>query len=192
MSALKRTFAVLRTLHIYLTLASFALLLFFAITGILLVHSDALGLDAVQHATKEGTLPAATLANGDRLTIVEAVRRLGAFGQVESYEDADGEIRISFARPAGRAEATVTRATGAVALSTEVHGLWAVFGDLHKGKQSGPFWIVIDVAGVLWILAAVTGICLWWQLKKRRLAGVLWLVLGTLGSVAISWWLTPW
>ena len=192
MSAFQRTFAFLRTVHIYLTLASFVLLLFFAVTGILLVHSEALGLDAVQHATKSGTIAPDALARSDRLTIVEAVRKLGAFGQVEAYDAGEAEIRVSFARPAGRAEATIARDTGAVTISSEVHGIWAVLGDLHKGKQSGAFWIVIDLAGVLWSLAALTGIVMWWQLKKRRFAGVAWLGVGTLGSVLVAWWLTPW
>lgn len=192
MSALSRTFAILRTVHIYLTLASFVLLLFFAVTGILLVHSEMFGLDTVQHSTQTGTFERAVLDRGDRLTIVEKLRTLGAFGQVETYEDSDGEIHVAFARPAGRAEAVVVRATGGVTISSEVHGFLAVTGDLHKGKQSGPFWIVIDVAGGLWVLAALTGIVLWVQLKKRRLLGILWITLGTLVSVAVSWWLVPW
>src|SRR6185295_3090170 len=106
----------------YLTLASFVLLLLFAVTGILLVHYEAFGLDRVERRVLNAQVDRAVLEHGDRLAIVEQVRRLGAFGAVETYEDADGEVHVCLARPAGRAEATIVRATAACTLTLETHG----------------------------------------------------------------------
>jgi hypothetical protein len=62
---------------------------------------------------------------------------------------------------------------------------------LHTGKGGGAWWIAIDLAGVLWVLVAATGLVLWLQLKKRRRVGAFWLVVGTAAGALLFVLLAP-
>ncbi len=181
---------VLRTVHIHLSLASFVLLLFFGISGVLLVHAAEWGLDLAQSDHRTATLSAAELG-GDRLALVEALRKHGAVGAVTDFDEADDEIRVTFERPSQRCDARVGKPDGAMELTIESRGVWALFLDLHTGKGGGAWWIAIDLAGVLWALVAATGLVLWLQLKKRRRVGAFWLVVGTAAGFALFFVLAP-
>ena len=172
-----RFWQVLRTLHIHLSLASFALLLLFGVTGVLLVHADRWHLDFAHSEHRQGTLPVAVL-QGDRLAIGERLRAQGAVGMVTDWDDREDELRVTFERPSQRCDAVVHKQDGAFELTIESRGAWAVLLDLHTGKGGGWWWLAIDVAGVLWVLVAGTGFVLWLQLKKRRLVGAFWLAIG--------------
>jgi hypothetical protein len=177
-----RFWQVLRTIHIHLSLASLVLLLFFGVTGVLLVHADTLGIEIPRTERLEGTLSAEEL-RGDRLTIVEALRKHGAIGVVCDYEDADDQIRIQLDRPSQTCDATVDKQTGKFELAIVSRGVYGLMFDLHRGKGSHAWWFAIDLAGVLWIFVAITGLVLWMQLKKRRRVGLFWLFAGTV----LSW-----
>jgi hypothetical protein len=181
---------VLRTVHIHLSLASFVLLLFFGITGVLLVHAAEWGLDLAHSEHKSATLAQAEFA-GDRMLLVEALRKNGAVGAVTDYDDGDDEIRVTFERPSQRCDARVGKQDGAMDLTIESRGVWALFLDLHTGKGGGAWWIAIDLAGVLWVLVAATGLVLWLQLKKRRRVGAFWLVVGTAAGALLFVLLAP-
>lgn len=181
----------LRTVHIHLSLASFVLLLFFGLTGVLLVHAERWGLDLARAEQYRGTLDEAE-RKGDRLVLVEALRRVGAVGAVTDFDDQDGEVRLTFERPSQRCDGRVDRATGEFDLTVESRGAWALLLDLHTGKGGGEWWwIAIDLAGVLWLGVAATGFVLWLQLKKRRRAGLFWLVFGTVVGVLLVPLLVP-
>lgn len=181
----------LRTVHIHLSLASLVLLLFFGVSGILLVHAERWGLDLASSKTVDGALSEAAVA-GDRLAVVEALRREGAVGALSDYHADDDEIRATFERPSQRCDCVVDRATGRFELMIESRGAWALLLDLHTGKGGGDrWWIALDLAGGLWALVAATGLVLWLQLKKRRRAGILWLAVGTLASLALVAFLSP-
>jgi len=181
---------VLRTVHIHLSLASFVLLLFFGISGVLLVHAAEWGLDLAQSEHRTATLSAAEFG-GDRLALVEALRKQGAVGAVTDFDDGDEEIRVTFERPSQRCDARVGKSDGAMELTIESRGLWALFLDLHTGKGGGAWWIAIDLAGALWALVAATGLVLWLQLKKRRRVGAFWLVVGSAAAFALFFVLAP-
>lgn len=181
----------LRTIHIHLSLASFALLLFFGLTGVLLVHAERWGLDLARSDERRGTLQETERA-GDRLVLVEALRREGAVGAVTDFDDQDGEVRVTFERPSQRCDGRVDRATGAFDLTIESRGAWALLLDLHTGKGGGDWWwLAIDLGGVLWLLVSATGLVLWLQLKKRRRVGLFWIVFGTVVGVLLVPLLAP-
>jgi hypothetical protein len=90
-----------------------------------------------------------------------------------------------------RCDARVGKQDGAMELTIESRGLWALFLDLHTGKGGGAWWIAIDLAGVLWVLVAATGLVLWLQLKKRRRVGAFWLVVGTAAGALMFVLLAP-
>lgn len=182
---------VLRTIHIHLSLASFALLLFFGLTGVLLVHAERWGLDLARAEEHRGTLSEAE-RDGDRLVLVEAMRRAGAVGAVTDFDDQDGEVRVTFERPSQRCDARIDRGSGAFDLNVESRGAWALLLDLHTGKGGGDWWwVAIDLAGLLWLGVSATGLVLWMQLKKRRIVGLFWLVFGLAVGVLLVPLLAP-
>lgn len=181
---MRQLFAALRTLHIYLSLAGFVVLLFFAVTGVLLVHSEALGLQMATTRTVQAKVPGELLAGGDHLAIVERLRALGATGALTAYEDDPDQVHLVFERPSARTEAQVRKSDGQATLALESRGPWALFLDLHTGKSAGAWWIAIDAAGILWVLSSCTGIALWLQLRRRRAAGIFWLAVGCAAALA--------
>ncbi len=173
----RRTAIVTRWLHIYLSMVSFAVVLFFAVTGLTLNHAEALS-----HGEKvtelHGKLTAQELGpadNPDKLAIVEHIRNAHAIhGAVSDMRVEDEEISFSFRGPGYSADTTVDRPGGAYTVVETRNGFIAVINDLHKGRDTGKVWsAVIDVSAVLLTLVSVTGLVLIFFVYKRRLSGLI-------------------
>ncbi len=172
----RRTAIITRWLHIYLSMISFAVVLFFAVTGVTLNHADALS-----HGDKvtelHGTLTPQELgsaSNPDKLAIVEHIRNAhGIHGAVSDMRVEDEEITFSFRGPGYSADATVQRPGTYTVVETR-SGFIAVLNDLHKGRDTGKVWSAfIDVSGVLLTLVSLTGLVLVFFVYKRRLSGLI-------------------
>lgn len=174
-----------RAAHIYLTMFSLLLLIFFGATGFMLNHADWFGLEEVRTRTVEGALPKGMVDAVDKLAIVEKLRAdYGAQGALDSFEVEDGQLRLIFKRPAQRMEALITRRDGHLQATTESHGLAAVLTDLHMGHGTGPAWRwVIDVTAILLMAAGLTGLTLWISLPRRRRVGLAALAVGLSASL---------
>ena len=98
---------------------------------------------------------------------------------------------MTFERPSQRCDARIDKTTGVFDLNIESRGVFALFLDLHTGKGGDLWWIAIDLAGVLWMLVAMTGLVLWLQLQKRRRVGLFWLGVGCLAGLLLFAALTP-
>ena len=168
------TIKAARWLHIYLSMASFAIVLFFAVTGLTLNHQE-----WFEHAEKtslvKGAMPPSLLSKPDELRIVEYLRNTnhisGMVGEVRTDGD---QISVSFRGPGYSADATITRATGHYDLVETRNGFWAVMNDLHKGRDTGATWKwFIDVSAVLLTLVSLTGLALIFFLYKKRTAGLI-------------------
>ena len=100
-----------RTLHVYLTLFGFMLLLFFAVTGFMLNHEDWF----LPGQTTTGKLPTELLAGPDRDAIVERLRDdFGVPRDVKetSFEVADQNLRLVFTSEDGAWEVDIERGDG--------------------------------------------------------------------------------
>ncbi|MFO0970027.1 MAG: PepSY-associated TM helix domain-containing protein [Gemmataceae bacterium] len=102
-----------RTLHVYLTLFGFVLLLFFAVTGFMLNHENWF----LPAQTTVGKLPPELLLAPaeNRDAIIEALR--ADFGvapemEVEAFEVAADSVRVVLKSPTGDATATIRRSDG--------------------------------------------------------------------------------
>lgn len=174
---LKRKVATLaRWLHIYLSMASFTILLFFAVTGLTLNHADWFAKQQttvqVQGAVETGwVLPG---REPDKFDLVEYFRvRKGIQGAVADFRVDESECDISFKGPGYAADAVIERSSGQYQLTITHMGLAAVLNDLHKGRDTGHIWAhMIDVSAVLMSLVSLTGIILILFLYKRRLSGL--------------------
>src|ERR1017187_305441 len=161
------------TLHIYLSMAGFMLVLFFAMTGFTLNH-DNFGLDAPRTSTSTIALAADLVQHGNEAAVVDALRSQLHLTEAEShYAIQDDEIEVTFSAPGRRTQATINRKDGRTEIMTESHGLMGKIGDLHRGAESGPVWKwIIDITAALLTMSSLTGIVTLISLPRRRRLGL--------------------
>ena len=172
----KRQFMILsRWLHIYLSMASFAILFFFAVTGLTLNHVEWFAKQ--EHTIQlKGTMDAKYLAKDvAKLEVVEYLRnKHGIHGAVNDFRVEDTDVSVAFKGPGYAADALIDRASGRYELTETRMGFWAVLNDLHKGRDSGKAWgVMIDISAILMTLVSLTGLFLIFFLQKKRLSGLL-------------------
>jgi uncharacterized protein len=187
---IKREIAAwVRWLHIYLSMFSFATLLFFAVTGITLNHTSWIeGQQRVEQVDGQLTLAwVARSATIDKLEIVEYLRNThGIKASVTDFLIDDAECSVSFKGPGYAADAFVDRTTGSYALTVTKSGVVAIMNDLHKGRDTGSTWAwLIDISAVLMILVSLSGFIMIFFLKSKRLSGLLLTTVGTIVIILI-------
>lgn len=175
----KGTAAVTRWLHIYLSMVSFAVVFFFAATGITLNHAEWFSRQ-VQTQHYRGIVPPSLLHESsdrqpDKLGLVELLRdRHKIHGSVSDFRVEDSQISISFKGPGYAADAFIDATNGSYDLAETRNGFVAIINDLHKGRDTGSVWsIVIDVSAALLVLVSLTGLVLIWFVYKRRTSGLI-------------------
>lgn len=180
-----------RTLHIYLTMFGLVLLFFFSLTGFALNHDRWFSLDEPRIRERATTLPVDVARTGDRLALVEQLRKNeGARGEVTSIDEDDTERRVQFTSPGRKVEFTIERDSGQTNVHEEIRNALAFLTDLHTGKSAGDAWRrVIDATSIFLFLASLSGVILWISLPKRRKLGVAALVCGTVLTGALMAWL---
>jgi uncharacterized protein len=183
----KRRFAALaRWLHTYLSLFSFAILLFFAVTGLTLNHAE--WFDNQERTTQyQGAVDKTWVSTSDpkdvaKLEVVEYLRRThGITSALGDFRVDDGQCAVLFKGPGYEANAVIDRDTGKYELTVSRFGFVAVLNDLHKGRDTGAVWsAVIDVSAALMTFVSLTGITLIFFLTKRRFSGLLAFAVGAL------------
>ncbi len=178
----RRTAHWSRWLHTYLSMVSFAILLFFAITGITLNHQSAFtSLTAPKRFT--GSLDAVWMkAPESRETeIVGGLRsRHGIKAALSDFRVDDDQVQISFKGPGYSADGFADRHAGKYELNENRLGLVAIINDLHKGRDTGKIWAsVIDVSAILMVLVSLSGLVLIFFLHKKLRSGLVALAIGT-------------
>jgi hypothetical protein len=167
---------------------SFAIIFFFAVTGLTLNHADKFG-DQTHTDQEKGQLerrwvnPPDTLKIA-KLEIVEYLRnRHGIKAALSDFRIDDQQIGVSFKGPGYAADAFIDRTTGAYDLTKTSAGFVGVINDLHKGRDTGRVWsVVIDVSAILMTLVSLTGMTLLLYIRRKRLSG---LVLAALGLLVV-------
>lgn len=180
-----------RWLHIYLSMASFALVLFFAVTGLTLNHPDWFAnrerTEQRHGIASRALLGPAGAEQADRLGLVEMLRaREHVHGAVSDFRTEDAQISISFRAPGYTADAFIDRDSGRYDLTEVRNGFVAVLNDLHKGRDTGKAWsLIIDLSAVMLVLVSITGLVLIWFVYKRRTSGLLLAALAAAGASAV-------
>jgi hypothetical protein len=172
--AWKRQTAILaRWLHIYLSMVSFGILLFFAVTGLTLNHAEFFN-DQVRTTQVKGKVDLKWIKDSDKLQIVEHLRNVDHVkSALTDFRVDDSQLSVSFKGPGYTADAFIDRATGTYDLTITRMGIVAVLNDLHKGRDSGDAWSkIIDISAGLMTLVSLTGLVLIFFLQKRRMAGL--------------------
>ncbi len=193
---MKRKIATLsRWLHIYLSMASFTILLFFAVTGLTLNHADWFGYQQTTAQVEGGVETGWVLPGREpaKFDLVEYFRaREGIKGAISDFRVDESECDISFKGPGYAADAVIDRTSGKYRLTITHMGLASVLNDLHKGRDTGHAWgKMIDLSAVLMIAVSLTGIVLILFLYKRRLSGLVVLGAGAATFILIYKFLVP-
>lgn len=165
-----------RWLHVYTSMLSFLVVLFFGLTGITLNHPQWTFGDPVKETTVTGTLPSGwDQTPPDYLAVTEHIRRTyGVTAPVSAYGTSGQDGSVSFRGPGYAADLSFRTTDGTFQLKVEQQGFIGVLNDLHKGRDTNGQWKwVIDVAGGFLVLVALTGISLQLFLRKRRTRALL-------------------
>ena len=182
----RHTAAFFRWLHIYLSMVSFAILFFFAVTGLTLNHADWFSHGEESVRQLNGKLDAKWITGSDasvqKLEVVEFLRRAhGIKGAVGEFRIEDAQCAVTFKGPGYSADAIIKRDTGAYELTETRMGFVAVINDLHKGRDSGRGWsLIIDISAALMVFVSITGTVLLAFLRRRRVTGYIAAVVGTI------------
>jgi uncharacterized protein len=169
-----RTQRWMRWLHVYTSMISLLLVLFFGLTGITLNHPSWTLGDGPDSTSVGGTLPTELLTADDGdvdfLGVSEFARdTLGAHGSIGDYgtTGTDGEITY---QAAGYAAALLfDTSTGEYTFDVDQQGWVGVLNDLHKGRDTTTTWKwVIDVSAVFLVVVAITGLVIQFVYRKRR------------------------
>lgn len=165
-------------LHVYTSMISLLLVLFFGLTGLTLNHptwtfGDAASRDTVEGVFPTDVVPAGGLPAGaavDFLAISEYLRNdEGVHGEVADYGVSGTEGTISYKAAGYAADVTFDTTTGSFTLVVDQQGIVGVLNDLHKGRDTTSSWKwVIDVAAIVLVLVAVTGLVIQLVYRKRR------------------------
>lgn len=175
-----------RWLHTYLSMLSFALLLFFAVTGFTLNHAE--WFDARQRTEQIHGILNVALVNSPDPDGVAKDQLIRYFreshhtkGAVSDFHVDGEQCELLFKGPGYEADALIDRKTGSYDLNVSPFSLVAVLNDLHKGRDTGAMWsAVIDFSAVLMSLVSLTGLTLIFFLNKRRVSGLVLLTVGAL------------
>jgi hypothetical protein len=164
-----------RWLHVYTSMISLVVVLFFGVTGLTLNHPTWNIGGGPTTRLASGTLPAGFATNGtvDLLAVSEFVRaEHGVHGAVEVYGATATDGGVSYKAPGYAADLVFDVGTGAYQLTVEEQGLLGKLNDLHKGRDAASGWNwLIDVAAVFLVVVAITGLGIQvFQRKRRRRA----------------------
>jgi len=192
--ALKRRLASWsRWLHIYLSMASFAIVFFFAVTGLTLNHTDWFA-DQQSTAQLKGNVElkwVKTEADDKvaKLDIVEQLRRThGIKAALSDFRIDESQCAVSFKGPGYSADAFINRESGEYDLTENRMGFVAVLNDLHKGRDTGRAWSgLIDASAIFMTLVSLTGMALIFFLKRWRRSGLICALLGAIACLWVYW-----
>lgn len=179
-----------RLVHVYTSMISLALVLFFGLTGLTLNHPNWTFGDSVATTSESGTLAFDVAPGGtvDYLAVSEFLRnRYGISADVGDYGTTGNQGSISYRAPGYSADATFDVTTGAYRVTVEQQGFVAVMNDLHKGRDTNGAWNwLIDVVAGFLVLISLTGLGLQLFLRRRRRSAVVVAAVGLAIAVVFS------
>lgn len=165
----KSFLALSRLIHVYVSMALLTLMIFFSITGVTLNHPEWFAEHQADVLEADFIAPAELLTSknqGDLLNFLIKENHLN--GNRLSIEREEEELFITDKGPGVYLSLTIDLHSGEAYKEAIDYGYWALFNDLHKGRNSGDFWgFIIDLSAVLMIVFSVSGFVL--ALGQRRI-----------------------
>ncbi len=187
----------LRNLHIYSSMATLLLILFFALSGLLLNNPQWLP-DGPQNTTEyHGKVNKAWLGdaqgqNTNWLQIAEQVRADHDLrGRAGEFQNDGEEATFSFLAAGRETQVTLSDQTGEYKVSENSQGVLNLLGDLHRGRHTGTGWNwVINLTASFLTFIALSGFGILLYLKKLRRPALITLVAGGLAALGAVYWLS--
>ena len=171
-----RSYGLARWLHVYTSMISLLIVLFFSATGVMLNHPEWTFGSRETRQQLQGTLPQDWKAGKavDWLRVTAALQQAGLRGTAGDFRADSGGDTLSFRAPGYTADVTIDDTAGTYRASVDSQGWVAALGDLHRGRDAGSAWsLALDLAGYFLILIALTGLAMLFYLRKLRLSGLL-------------------
>lgn len=161
---------IARWLHLYLSMVSFAVILFFAATGLTLNHPNWFS-SAIQTSERHGTVNPVL----ETKSLAQTLRtREHLHGTLDEPRIDDTQVSFSFRAPGYTADVAIDKPAGTYTVTETRNGFVAVLNDLHKGHDAGRAWSwLIDASAILLTLVSLTGLIILWFIYKRRTSGLL-------------------
>ena len=177
-----RLHAAARWLHICLSMVSFAVVLFFAVTGITLNHPE-LFSGHTKTVLRQGQIDSAAQAMlhaGDAVHVADELKKREALhGRLHDPQCDEQQCQFSFRAPGYTADGFVDRAVGSYTLTVVSADWLGVMNDLHRGHDADPLWHgLLDVTAGILCLVSISGLLLVALLHRRRVAMFLLLLAG--------------
>lgn len=183
----------LHRVHLYFSLAACLLLLFFALTGYVMNHPGAFGLDEVRGRGVTGNVPEELCRTPDSGLLLAKLRPFGIRGDVLAFNPGEETLEIETRSLGQSAVITVERATGQFEASLQESGWLPALAALHRGEHAGPQGgsRFLDAAALLLLIVGGGGLALFLVSPGvRRPLATLTLVLGGLALIVFVrlWW----
>lgn len=169
------------TIHIYLSMSGFLLILLFAVTGVTLNHANFGAEPRVESSATE--FPAALEESPSEEAVTRYLReQLKVGSPVTLYKEFPEEIEVVFAGPGSRTHVIVDRASLSASIDSEDRGFLGKINDLHKAHETGRVWFwIVDITAVLLAISSISGLVTLATLPSRRGSGFL---VGAIGLIA--------
>jgi hypothetical protein len=163
-----------RNWHGYLSAVAFVWLLFFAITGILLNHSNWFAAEAPAPTQKQfvllpGEKALIKAAREPGAVLVDLLRdRLGLRGNISSTDIVGNQLFIRMRGVRGSSDVQADIENGRGSASIEKFAAVTTFKELHRGEQAGPVWqALIDISGAILAATALLGLLIYFAMRLR-------------------------
>lgn len=180
----------MRWLHVYTSMISLIIVLFFGLTGITLNHPDWTLGGELERSTITGSLPDGYVdaaGNVDFLAVSEYARdRHDVGGSVTDHFVNGDEGTISYKAPGYSADLVFSLTDGSFDLIVEQQGYVAVMNDLHKGRDAPSSWKwVIDLSAILLVVVSLTGLGIQVFQRKRRTRALVFSAAGLVVTIVL-------
>ncbi len=171
-------------------MALLTLLLFFSVTGITLNHPQWFASHSPNVSEQEWIIAPELLRNpplslSQLAVVTKKVEQLTNINLSNSNIESDSnEIYFSLKKAGTNTSLSIDVETGEVFYQRTDYGWWALFNDLHKGRNTSFVWgVIIDLTSVLFIVFAISGFIL--AMPQRRFHRTLTLGVSTTFLLAI-------
>lgn len=182
-----------RTVHIYLSIALFLILVFFALTGITLNHATVfVGEPEVTVRTLD-TLPELPLDEAgmiaDSPELAQLLREeFGLRRSMVTLDTLDDVVFIDYRAPGKSGLLEIDVAAGTAHYELTDFGLVAFLNDLHKARDTDMIWkALIDISGILLVFFSIAGFVLLLP-NRYRFKRVAAYSLGGFVLLALGYW----
>jgi hypothetical protein len=188
-------FRACRLLHGWLSAGAFLILIFFAVTGLMLNHPEWLPKGSSKAAESRFSLSAA-----DEAKLSGVVDAPGALAEIAAAHvslvgsfrsgDVDGQtVYVHMEGAKGASDLRADRSRHRVDVSIEHAGAVSLLNELHRAEHAGPAWrLVVDLAAVSLIATSIVGYVIFLSLRLQlRTALVVTAASGLVLLGAIFW-----